>query len=1045
METTKATPSIFVNALPYLCILPISESGLDFSVIDQVELGLIQRLYEQLLNPDALMQMVIDLSLDADLEKDALEKRKALQQTFQAFAQQSNTLSLGYPIVTMEDSKMGHPIAAPLFLWKIALMPLDQTNLWQVEQVEQASGYLNPIFKNYLETRFDFDWEEEIGLLGALDSKAVEKTCLELANLCDLSYLSLYPIEPCPAPDAIPNNKILSALVLGSAEPLTLKVAQKLPKNLQARPQKHWRTSLSPAYFNAEQLNAAAQLFKGQHVLIEGASNTGKTHLLQGLIPSLLVDKGTLLVITEDNNTFQQLEQALSQKRLQDIGLLQLKEEKLDKEQLIRYLEQLSKRTKAVTELDSAAYTKQLDLCLALQQRLEQHYQASYAYRYHTWKWSDLVGAALLEHEKSNRALLSAFLQAEDLELSVQEEAELVRALEAHYPRYKGINMLKHPLNALHGRFFEEESTLQESLSESKAGIHLCQVSLRNLYQRFLIFAGDYEAALQYEAEDFAHSLLDQIQQLEHDQQLYQALYGEALDKQGNFQNAKLRLLSMFSRKHQDIRAAKAQLSQQYEVLLEALNAQQTIAFNLKPMDSKSTLRQMEQQLEQARQQVDEWRLDIPKRCAEQRAALSLNSSVPDQLQERFEQLKSNLPEVIEQVNTQAIVRKKLNLPASQDWLSLQRFLQQNLLQFQKIAHEWQDLTAYFHWRRSWRAIGPKAQKIVQALVNAAVDDWPASFRAWFYDQLLLQQYDPKLPKADLLEEQLVERYLEALESMQNLLYKRADIITKERQEEQIKRVKREKDLVLSQVRPIFENKKLQDIFQWIGLEHLGEVFPIVVATPEAALQLLGLSVPIFDWVCVENAAQLKQEDMAPLLKLGNQRLVLSNPEVLETEDSEQAETEVNPTDLSVADWMLEQVGCFVQTFDKRYPLEAPAVVSTFPEEHQNPPATLFQQAVFQHLKPFIDPSRIHFNHPVQQFQVDLWIHPKSPSQQAFVGLVDGGLLQQQAYDFQLAVARKTYLKAQNYPVQYLWTVDWWRNPEEALQPLLAAVLDWDQ
>lgn len=1031
-ENTNNNTSNYINALPYLSVLPITEKCLDFSVVDNAKKGLAKEILQQLSNKDTALETTISLAFNKKTAASQINALKALQKTFEDFKQQKHSLSLGYPIVLIEDEKLGRPVAAPLFLWKVTLANAEKEKKdWQLSPMQEDKGHLNPILKNYLEARFDLDWEASIGLVDEVDADVILENCQKLADKLLLTYNNDTLLEQCPQ-NELPINSIINAMILGSFEPITLKEAKKLPKNLKPRERKQWKTRVPALASNSAQDQLIGTIFSGHHVVTEGPSNTGKTHVIASLLPSLLADKGAALIVSPQPASFNDIQHHLEQLGIKNIGILPLQDEVLDKERLIKYLESLPKRVRALSNFDNTVYSKQLHQYMRLRHELEEAYESIHTTTIHGWNWTELVGQCLLYHQKSDKQVLNRFLDRQYFDFSEPEHELICGELTEHYTHYTKIDALKHPLNALHGRFFDENSTLNFSDDQAKDGINVFKHKTTYLYQKYLAFVGNYAEHLKFEYRDFAASMEQQIDKIERDLHLYNDLYGDAFDKQSSFQNAKLKVLSMFSRKHQEIRAAKAQLLDDYERLKKCYDQANFFQTNFPAIEEETKLADIEAKLEKVRTELLHWTKEIPTLVEQKTKELSGDAPYNQYFEDAFKDLEQAATTLIEQLNQAQLLKRLVALPEG-NINEREAFLLKLLLQFQKLENEWRDFNAYYHWRRSWLSISQKTQKVVQALVNTGSNDWLSSYNSWFYHQILTQQYSIDLPCETTKTPLPFKAYIETLAKVQQLISKKADLITKERQNEQIKRIKKEKDLTLTNARPIFTNKKIKDLLQWIGLEHLGEVFPIILATPQMAQQLLGLKIATFDVIMIDNAQDLPSKLGIDLLKLGNQRIVFGRPQ-----DDQALSTPDN-----LMEWMLEQKGRQYQRLESTHSKDAGAIErlnkSTVLEPHA------FQRALHHYLGQYIAVDRLHFNKSVEGVIVDLVIDAIHPNQPSIAIICDGDLLKQAKYDFQLAVDKERILRNENYIPQYAWSVYWWKNSDLALQPLLAYIIEWDQ
>lgn len=1036
MDTDQSTPEHRrpAQALPYLSVLPMTEQYLDLSILERIQVGLTKQLETQLLRSETEVIVHVPLGIENNTPPEQISQLKALQRSFKGFHQQAQGLSVGFPLLLIEDEALGKPVSAPLFVWKVALKEVAGGNKdWTIIPFNGNRGYLNPLVKNYLEARFDFRWETTIGLIDLVDKTVVEQTLAQLAELTPLQIGTTNTIVPSPLLDQATLNSCSYSMILGQFEPITIQENKKLPKNLQTKHRREWLNRLPALPTNHQQQHWLETAFNGHHVVVEGAANTGKTHTIAAALPSVLADQGAVLLVSPQPSTFNDLYHHLERMGLLNVGILSLQDEVMDKERLIAYLERLPKHTRSVPNFDEATYSQQLDAYRELKQQLVAAHKSIHTPLLHGWDWLQLLGNGLLEHQQQHRQLLWRFLEAKDFNFTAQEFDALTRDLKTHYPLFRPLDALKHSLNALDGRFFTDNSKLDETQEEARRLVQLYRHRSQRLYDRYLIFVGEYAELLHLRYRGFVERMEQQIDKIEAQLALYNRLYGEAFDKQSGFQDAKLKVLSVFSRKHQAIRIAKAQLLRDYQQLQEEYNQSNYLSQPFPSIKEELHLADVEVKLEELRVALQEWQARVPQIVQATVKDLTAESDFPAEFAAQLVTLEENYRDVIAEINADKLLLRPIESHATL-LADKEKFLLTLLLQLQKIEHHWDDWTAYYRWRKSWRGLAQRSQKVVQALVQAGAQDWLTYFKSWYFHQVLLQHYSDALPTPTDKGSLPFSTVQERLGNLQQQLYKKAASVTKARQREQIKRIKREKDLALTKARSIFKNKKIKDVLEWIGLEHVGQVFPIVLATPEMAAQLVGAQVAAFDWVILDNAHDLPQQLGVQLLQLGNQHLVFGRPLVDEAPRLE---------DNALA-WMLEQKGRQQQHFSRVHSKNHTMPSRLDSSESSTPHA--FHQLLQKSLAPYVAVERLQFQVSIEGVIVDLLVAPILPSaNKGLAVLIDGGLLHQEAYDFQLALQRQQILTQQQHPTYMLWSVDWWKDDQQAVEQLLARILAFDQ
>ena len=1025
----------YTHALPYLRALPINEQRLDLSILDRVQPHLAQRLLERLLHPAQDVSVHIPLGIQNNTLPNQISQLKALQRTFEHFSNQAEQWSIGFPLLIWKDEALDQHISAPLFLWRVQVVEaLGTQGDWIIRPSAGNQGYLNPMLKSYLETRLELNWTQDLGLFDEVDGLVIKEITLQLEEHLGAAPLAQLEVTPCPDLAQIPDVAWSGSLVLGHFEPLTAKDNRKLPKDLQAKHRQSWVTKIPALPCTAEQAQILEAAFQGHHCAIVGPTQSGKTHTMAAALPSLLADQGTALVVLPDADALAAFQRQLETLGLGKLGILTLSDPVKDKERLITYLERLPKHSRQLPAFDDAHYSEPFHAHQSVRHTLTEAHRALQEPLLDESRWIDLLGEALQHHDRHHRQLLGHFLTEETFYFTTEEYHLVAEELAAHYPFFAPLDALKHPLNALHGRFFAQDQPLDDTLSTLPSLVHQYRHKVQRLYERYLILLGHYAEHLQLESRDWVARLEQQMDKMEEDLARYNRIYGDDFDKQSSFQDAKLRVLSLFSSRYQAIRAAKAQLLREGERLQKDYEKPGYLKTPFPDLKGEPRLADVTAKLAQVRQNLHDWAEGMPERVDQKRRSVESGHPLPAPFDQQNQQLNTDLKALLDQLNADQLLRTIVPDPAARLTDRVTALLQL-ILQFQKLEQQWDDLSAYYRWRQSWRHLSARTQRVVQGLVQAGAKDWSSAFRSWYFHQRLLRHYQPALPR---YADQTPLPYADLLRYQQQLrpqIVAKASRGIKEGQAEQIKRIKREKDLALNKVRRIFQNKQLKDILEWIGLEHLGDIFPIVLTTTELADYFLPAKVPLVDWIILEEAHHLPQDLGTQLLQLGNQQLVLGDPDAATLSDH-------------TLQWMLDQQGR--QHFQLSTPLptaitEEEAGVAVDGSDYV-PAPTPFHHWLQERLQPYLEADRLTLLPQLEVgLVVDCVIHPRRSGQQPFAVWLDGGLLHHAALDFERAVAQTQRLEALGYVVLYEWSVEWWQHPEAALERFLARVLDQEE
>ena len=600
--------------------------------------------------------------------------------------------------------------------------------------------------------------------------------------------------------------------------------------------------------------------------------------------------------------------------------------------------------------------------------------------------------------------------------------------LKTHFSHYQKVETLRHAFNKLHRRYFEANTLMEESKDAVREKLHLFKYRVQSAYHRMLLFTDNYASFLKFKHLDFVVEIKQHIRKINASIELYNDLYGSDFDKQSSLQNARLKLLSVFSKRHQEIIDAKNNLLAQYKGLADCYKKQQLFVTKLPAIAKESKLQDIKNKLAQFQIELELWEAKVPAFVEKEVRQFSSATLLPDRLKHERETLLDGLDELVETINTAVFLREPLSLDTNHKLVDLEKFVFSLLQEFQLLENEWKDFDVYHSWRQDWLKRSDQAQQIIQALVKTSAKDWETAFLSWFYYNLLEQYYSAELPNKSLP----FGNYLVHLKDLQLLVNQKAMHRSVQRQKAVNKRLKTEKDAVLSKAAQFFEGKSLQEIIHWLGIDRLTELFPVIIATPAQAKTLLNAKAAIADIVFIENADQLDQEEYMEILKLGNQLCMLGAGETASHD--------------SLFDWLFGQrVAKFKPQINTKVIEEEATGFDLYNQLNDFQLETTLPDAIKALLAQYIDKERILINVRVENALVDLLILPKDAQHSPVAILCDAGLIHQPYYDFNASSIKARTLRTRHYPLIQIWSVHWWQNSEQAFQKLLAQVLQYEQ
>ncbi|MDC0230834.1 hypothetical protein OAK19_02620 [Aureispira] len=673
-----------VSASPFLSLLPLTEQYFDFfNIIESVK-QVPDTILESFFNVTSPFIIDIPLAIEREDSPNRVGILSDIQKSFEKLIKLKDNLSIGYPIVIIDDLETGHLISAPLFTWKVNLNIEPGTKrLWNLTASDNSNGSLNPLLQNYFENRFEIDWEEKIGKTDTFTRKSIEETCISISDAFNLSFSQTDKITPCTLASDKPESVILNAFVLGNFEPIVNNKPNDIKEIVKLNPGQQWKNIFATLPLNSIQDEFIKHISKGHQIIIEGAANTGKTHTISSVLPYLLASGASALIISSNSNTFNHYLEHLDKVGVSKIGILELYDSETCNNILIEYLESLPKRVPD-SKFDFLNFEIKLNQLIRLKNQLQKQYNTADTPIIHNWKWVELVGKALLYDQKSSRQILTNFLDTNIFDFSAAELKLICDELSDHYLHYQKFGTLNHSLNQLNDRFFNTDSDFEKITEQAKADINIYHYKIKKLYQNYLVFVGDYTEFLRFEHTDFVDNIENQIKKIENDLQLYQDLYGDAFDRHSNFQNAKLKLLSMFSKRHQGIRLAKDQIAKDYDYLKIYFFDASFFDYTFPEIGEEPKLADIKTKLEEFRIKLHEWATTIDTLVGDKLDVLSHQSDIPISFREKCTYLEHTFNNLLVQLNKAQILDNEIT-SADSDIRSVKELLLTLSTKFQKI------------------------------------------------------------------------------------------------------------------------------------------------------------------------------------------------------------------------------------------------------------------------------------------------------------------------------------------------------------------------
>ena len=790
----------------------------------------------------------------------------------------AGNLYWGYPCVVVNSG--AGDLCFPLFYWPCRMEPAkDAVTAWELT-VLQEGAFVNDFFwKNH-----DAEGQMVIGVLAAVCrqglTRALSELSQRLAALPGWGATAETPVLlPLPLPglesalEGAPYMLHWSAMLVGGnvgVQQVSTPTIDWLTPAPMVREAGH-RYSFIP--LDPDQAAASKQLDTQQYVLALGGGGSGKTHLIKHLIINALSNDRKVLILAPDVASLSQISNTLSICGLEQLTFT-LRDANLDRHLLTSLLNRRDKRLSKQDNHDEQLFVKTVRGLQRIQERLDACFGAVRKRVFGNHSWSAAVGHYLAAAGRQSKDQLAANFQPGGLRFSPDEMNELSRTIAAaaglYAPlmRVQPLHPSQHPLNTLHTRVFTD---LTET--ESYAFIHgqvtyFRQKSLA-LHEKIVRCSSIYLEELQAYHEGHFRGLQSAFHDMEELLEESTILLGEELLKTSR---PTLRLAGLFSGKCKLALSRQSAIRDHLAQLIERHQKYVGFPFEwpvVQGIERKPAV--LAALLMRFSAALDNWRIALPaviqddvQRLNSQTALHSLSATT------QIDSLEQELASLVTSINEKTlfsarIEAKMMTMPLRQ------KFLEELSDKLDVIHQHLDHFPAFYNWQRHWVGLNDTSRKLISALSRSSATNWVHLFESWYLNQCLQSTFDPMPPlSADAL-----EQYVQQWEQLAKLLPSQIRYTHVQQQEKTLKKIKQlNKDL---------NDTDLSAKELWIRLfGHYGDallrLFPVWLTTPKMAAQLMSATNELFDYLVIEEAHQLSENDCLPCLPIARQCLFLANP-----------------------------------------------------------------------------------------------------------------------------------------------------------------------
>jgi hypothetical protein len=654
-------------------------------------------------------------------------------------------MGLGFPFVLMKTPQ--RTIATPLLIWPVVMEP-EAVGLykWYLGLRENKPVSINYTACALVQECTGFDLLSRLRALGDRPGwPALRDVLNELTN--DFIPEGMLELRPCPGIEtlglAASSPKICSCAVIGllPLEQVPLPAAG-ISRDSANSPNAWGGHPFGYGALDPYQAMAAEGLRGHQDVVINGGPGTGKNYMARHLITNFLSNGRPCLVVADTLPPLRELQQSLA-----DMGLGRLCftfcNPREDFQVLRDFMRTEIFQERALTAFDFKKFRLDTDKLVRIKEKLDKAYGATHVPLLGADAWTNLVGKYLMSSQHQGKELLGPYLVAADYRFEQEEFDGLLQAVVEALPLFQGIKGIDHPLSRLHPEVFLRYPKA-EALERAAHKIPAYEKRVSELLHRYISCLNSYSDQLRTFLEEHCRKLTIQTGVAIDLIRDYALEFGDTFQASGD---TSLRISSVFSRNGKKIMAARAEIRQIHLALSTSAAALEEFGLDNKPLMQARSFSDLVDGLNSFQERLKQWALELPdfvqaettRMCASQLHTMVMPETIPAGLEEEMEVLLQEMNE-----------EKLLHDPLEHRFLTLSKrgkYLEQIVQDLEALRVGLRDFPGFYDWQRFWLRLPGNARKLIRALTIIKPQDWPAAFRSWYLDQVLLKGQDIALPQ----------------------------------------------------------------------------------------------------------------------------------------------------------------------------------------------------------------------------------------------------------------------------------------------------------
>jgi len=791
----------------------------------------------------------------------------------------TKNLGIGYPFVLARLG--GHEVAAPLFVWQFQLEPdIFQPDQWLAQRNENHATLPNYPFFHLLDALHDTDFSLQARTLAeghSLNAQTLADFCEKIRHKLSLTEEGLpLSVQPGPRPaealEGIAEGRLYWCAVAGLFSTLprtTLTQPPTVAPNLPA--DQKWEHAFTLLPLDPSQRAALLAAQRNALTVVEGASGSGKTYLISAIIINALANGKKCLVVSKSIHALRRAQKFLLDKGIGDTSFIvrDLASDQLMLADMLRMTADNKNRTDYSEEVYKTLFNK----VQREQRKLDEAWDELHAPIFGDKNFTELTGAYLRANRLEGKELLLAQLSPADFVFSKPEFEDINAAIYSSEPLFRRFPTLSHPLSRLNATVFAEYDSVK-GLEWTHAKVKILLEKATALHHRFLTKTNDYSESLLDHYESYYNDLAAFIKRIRDGLEDGVIRFGADFEKPISTAE---KLYGVFSERYKEIVAAKEKIGTIFDEMLRTHGLRKYFEFDFPPQFDLKNIKKISELTRDFESSMRLWRRRIPAVVREDVRRLNAKSiHAALDFREQIKDLEYGMDVFLEEFNDAglydtALKHEMLTVPKRQE------FMEDVIARLEDTQFYLRDFDDFYIWQKHWLSLSMPAQKVVRALCKVKPNNWQAAFESWYLHHLLQNEFNPNLQWDD----EVLNDYLANSRTLRDMMPLHISAYWQQRKVKALKSLRNDNILSFKtwfgkNNRQLSGAQKAEELFKK-HINPLTETLPVLLVTPQVALDVVQNSNITFDMVLVDEGHNIPKQECYHLFDLAKNLVIFGD------------------------------------------------------------------------------------------------------------------------------------------------------------------------